>query len=90
MRIHFGDLDFDPKIKSVTVGANTWMCWDPGECESKVASHGLAIQNCFCRKQLRERGLSQGLVEHSLCRVKCRMHGLEDSTPLSFFSGSDE
>lgn len=85
MRFYFGVLGFDPKIKNVTVGANTWKCWDPGEGESKVTNHGRTIHDCFCRKQLRERGLRQELVERSLCRVKCRMHGLDDSTPLSFF-----
>jgi hypothetical protein len=73
------------KIKGVSNGANTWKCWDPGEGESKVTNHGWLIQDCFCRKQLRESGFGQGLVKRSLCRVKCRMHGLDDSTPLSFF-----
>jgi hypothetical protein len=79
----FGNKIFKSRIG--VNGANTWMCWDPGEGESKVINHGWCSHNCFCRKQWRDRGLNQELVEHSLCRVKCRRHGLDDSTPLSFF-----
>ncbi len=83
MKNSFGVWGFIHKISN---GANTWKCWDPGEGESKVTNHGWAIHDCFCRKQLRDGSSDQGLVKYSLCGVKCRMHGLDDSTPLLFFS----
>lgn len=74
------------KINSVAIVLDTWMCWDPGEGESKVESHGWTKIDCFSRKQRHDASLSQGMVERSLCGVKCRMHELADSTPLLFFS----
>lgn len=68
------------KIKEYVT--NTWTCWDPGEEESKVTNHGWATDYCFCRKQLNDESFSHSLARDSLCGVKCRMHGLDGSTPL--------
>lgn len=55
------------ELNLLVMGANTWKCWDPGENESEVTSHGKARSFCLSRKQVCDVD-GQGLAEESLCR----------------------